>query len=167
MILSYVLCNTTWWFCRTCYYIRNHKGSFCCDKKKRKRQDSNKTRLDRLAKGAFVRVGSMAWDVWIHPCSHGLLGCGYGFEGFHGWITMVFLLNNTWWWMILEVELFPQWGFPRVYLVSHFCGYVVYSLACGFQLHIYFRPIMGYVEMVIFFVASFLTSGIRAMVLLL
>ena len=54
-----------------------------------------------------------------------------------------------------------------VYLVSHFCGYVVYSLACGFQLNIYFRSIMGYVELIILFVAIFLTSGIEAMVLLL
>ena len=41
------------------------------------------TRLDRLAKGEFVKVRSMAWDLWIHACSHGLLGGGYGFEGFH------------------------------------------------------------------------------------
>ena len=54
-----------------------------------------------------------------------------------------------------------------VYLVSYFCGYVIHSLACRFQLHVYFRSIMGYVEIVIFFLESFLTSGIRAMVLLL
>ena len=51
------------------------------------------TRLDRLAKGAFVKVGSMAWDVWIHTYSHGFLGGGYGFDGC---IAMVFSLNNTW-----------------------------------------------------------------------
>ena len=67
-----------------------------CDKKKGKRKESNKTRLDRLVKGAFVKVGSMTWDVWIHACSHGFLGSGYGFEGFHGCIEMVFLLNNKW-----------------------------------------------------------------------
>ena len=43
-----------------------------------------------------MKVGSVAWDVWIHACSHGLLGCRYGFEGFHGFIAMVFLLNNAW-----------------------------------------------------------------------
>ena len=58
-----------------------------------KMQESSMTRLDRLAKGAFV---SMAWDVWIHACSYGLLNGGYGFEGLHGCIAMVFLLNNTW-----------------------------------------------------------------------
>ena len=51
--------------------------------------------------------------------------------------------------------------------MSHFCEFVFYSLACGFQLHIYFISIMGYVEMVIFLFASFLTNGIRAMVVLL
>ena len=64
--------------------------------------------LDRLAKGAFMKVRSMAWDVWIHACLHGLLGSGYGFEGFHGCTTMVFLLNNTWSWMLLEAGFFPQ-----------------------------------------------------------
>ena len=65
-------------------------------RKEKKMQESSETRLDRLAKGAFVKVGSMAWDVWIHACSHSLLGGGYGHEGFHGCIAMVFLLNNTW-----------------------------------------------------------------------
>ena len=65
------------------------------DKEKTKRQESSGTRLDWLAKGAFVKVRSMAWDVWIHACSHGLLSAGYGYEGFHGCIAMVFLLNNT------------------------------------------------------------------------
>ena len=37
------------------------------------------TRLDRLAKGAFMKVGNMAWDGWIHACSHELLGSGYGY----------------------------------------------------------------------------------------
>ena len=133
------LCNTTWWFYGTCYYISIHKGS-CRDKVRRqkgKRQELSGTRLDRLAKGAFMKIGSMAWDVWIHTCSHGFLGCGYSFEGFHGCIAMVFLLNNKWWWMLLEARFFSQWGFPTIYLVSQFfCGYVVYSLACGFQLHI-------------------------------
>ena len=45
---------------------------------KTKRQELSETRFDRLAKGAFVKVGSMAWDVWIHACSHGFLGSGYG-----------------------------------------------------------------------------------------
>ena len=53
-------------------------------------------RLDRLAKGAFVTIGSMAWDVWIHACSHGFLGSGCGFEGSHDCTAMVFLLSNTW-----------------------------------------------------------------------
>ena len=59
-------------------------------------KESSGTRLDRLANGAFVKVESMAWDVWIHAYSHGFLGGGYGFEGLHGCITMVFFLNNTW-----------------------------------------------------------------------
>ena len=66
------------------------------EKKKGKGKGSSKTKLDRLAKGAFVKVRSMAWDVWIRAFSHRLLDCGYGFEGFHGYIAMVFLLNNTW-----------------------------------------------------------------------
>lgn len=52
--------------------------------------------LDRLSKGAFVKVRNMAWDVWIHACSHGLLGCSYGFEIFHGCIEMVFFFYNKW-----------------------------------------------------------------------
>ena len=55
-----------------------------------KGQDSSRTWLDRLAKVAFMKVGSMAWDVWIHACSHGFLGCGYIFQGIHGCIAMVF-----------------------------------------------------------------------------
>ena len=54
-----------------------------------KRKESSGTRLDKLAKGAFVKVRSMTWDVWIHVCSHGFLGCAYGFEYFHGCIAMV------------------------------------------------------------------------------
>ena len=99
MVLAHGLCNTTWWFCGTCYYINSHKGS-CRDKRKKAKRQKGKElsekRLDRLGKGAFVKVGSMTWDVWIHACSHGLLGCGYDFEGFHGCIAIVFLLNNTW-----------------------------------------------------------------------
>ena len=37
-----------------------------------------------------MKVGSMAWDVWIHACSHSLLDGGYGYEGFHACIAMVF-----------------------------------------------------------------------------
>ena len=62
---------------------------------RQKGKESSRIRLDKLAKGAFVKVESMAWDVRIHACSHGLLGCGYGFEYFHGCIEMMFLLNNT------------------------------------------------------------------------
>ena len=57
--------------------------------KNEKGKESSRTRLERLTKGAFVKDGSMAWDVSIHACSHGLLGCDYGFEGFHCCITMV------------------------------------------------------------------------------
>ena len=59
-------------------------------------QELSGRRLNRLAKGEFVKVGSMAWDVWIHACSHEFLSCGYFFEGFHGCIAMVFVMNNTW-----------------------------------------------------------------------
>ena len=63
--------------------------------KGQKGKESSRTRLDRIAKGASVKVRSMAWDVWIHACSHELLNGGYGYESFHGCIVMVFLLNNT------------------------------------------------------------------------
>ena len=56
-------------------------------------QESSRTRFDRLAKGAFVKVISMAWDVWIHACSHGFLSGGYGFEGLHSCIAMVFFVE--------------------------------------------------------------------------
>ena len=95
MVLAHGLCNMTMWFCGILYYISSHKGS-CRDKKKEKRQESSKIRLDKLAKGAFVKVGSMTWDVWIHVCSHGLFGCDYGFEGFHGCTAIMDFLNNTW-----------------------------------------------------------------------
>ena len=96
MVLANGLFNSTWWFCGTFYYISNHKGSCWCDKERKKRQELSRTRLDRLAKRAFVKVGNMAWDVWIHACSHGLLSGVYGFDGLHGCIAMVFFLNNTW-----------------------------------------------------------------------
>ena len=78
------------------------------------------TRLNRLAKGAFVKVGSMAWDVWIHACSHILLGCGYGFEGFHGCIAMV-------------IDAFGSWVFPSMrvfpwYILCHIFVGVFYIL---------------------------------------
>lgn len=50
---------------------------------------------DRLAKGVFVEVGNMVWNVWIHAYTHGLFGSGYDFEGFYGCIAMVFFLNST------------------------------------------------------------------------
>ena len=59
-------------------------------RRRQKGQELSGTRLDRLAKGVFVKVGSMALDVWIQSCSHGLLGCVFGFEGFHFFIVMVF-----------------------------------------------------------------------------
>ena len=65
-------------------------------RKKETGNDLSGIRLDRLARGEFAKVGSMAWDVWIHAYSHRLLGCGYGFEGFHDCIAMIFLLSNTW-----------------------------------------------------------------------
>ena len=58
--------------------------------RRQKRKESTGTRLDRLAKGTFMKYGSTTWDVWIHTCSHGLLGYGYGIEGFHGCIAIVF-----------------------------------------------------------------------------
>ena len=61
--------------------------------RQKKGKESSGKRLDRLAKGAFVKVGSMAWDVCIHACSHGLLGCGYDIEGFHGCIATIFIAN--------------------------------------------------------------------------
>ena len=70
-------------------------------------------------------------------------------DAFGGW---VFSLNE---------------GFPGHILCHNFSGYIVYSLACGFQLHIYFRSILSYVETVILLVTSFFTSGIRIMVVLL
>ena len=70
--------------------------------------------------------------------------------------------------MLLEAGFFSlNEGFLGYILCHNFCGYVVYSLEFGFQLHIYFKSIMGYVEMVIFFIASFLKSGIKAIILLL
>ena len=55
-----------------------------------KRQELSKTRPDRLAKGAFMKVGSMAWDVCIHVFSCVFPDGGYGFKGFHGCIAMIF-----------------------------------------------------------------------------
>ena len=72
-----------------------------------KGKELSRTRLDRLPKGAFVKVGSMTWDVWIHACSHRFLGGGYGFEGFHGCIAMTFLLNNN-----MVMDAFGGWVIP-------------------------------------------------------
>ena len=92
------------------------------------------TRLDRLVKETFVKIGSMAWDVRIHACSHGFLGCGYRIDGFHGFIAMVFLLNNTWWWMFLEVGLFSlNEGFPGYILCHIFVGMLSIFLHVDFN----------------------------------
>ena len=66
------------------------------EKKKGKRKELSTTSLDRLVKGAFVKVGSITWDVQIDTFSHGLFGCGYSFEGFLYCIAIIFLLKNTW-----------------------------------------------------------------------
>ena len=57
--------------------------------KKEKMQESSGTRLD----GAFVKVVCITCDVCIHTCSHGLFGYGYGFEGFHGCIAMMYFVE--------------------------------------------------------------------------
>ena len=62
-------------------------------RQKEKKKESSRTRLHKLAKEAFVKVGSMAWDVWIHACSHGSLGSGYSVEDFHGCIAVVFIVE--------------------------------------------------------------------------
>ena len=43
-----------------------------------------------------MKVGSIAWDVWIHAYSHGFLGSGYSFEGFHCCIAMVIDASGGW-----------------------------------------------------------------------
>ena len=63
---------------------------------KKKKARVRGKRLDKLSKGAFLKVGSMIWDVLIHTFSNRLFGCGYVFEGFHSCIEMVFFLNNSW-----------------------------------------------------------------------
>ena len=134
MVLAHGLCNTTWWFCGTCYYISSHKGS-CCISKWRRRSDKwqgedkkkarvEQERLDRLAKGAFVKVRSMAWDVWIHACSHSLLSGGYDHEVFHGCIAMVFLLNNTWVEEVIRLSRLADWVFLKSAFVKHGMGCV-------------------------------------------
>ena len=95
-----------------------------------------KEKADMITKGAFVEVGSMTWDVWIHACSHGLLGCGYGFEGFHGCITMIFLLNNK------------SDG-------SCFCR-LAFSLSEGFPRHILYQIFMGMLSILLRFNCIFI-----------
>ena len=134
MVLGHGLCNTTWWFYGTCYYISSQKGSFC-DKKKRKRQESSRKRLDRLAKGAFFKVGSMEWDVWIHACSHIFLGCGYRFEGFHDYMQWYF------YWMVNGYGCFWRLGFS---LNEGFPGYILCHFFVGMLsilLHVDFNSI--------------------------
>ena len=130
-LVAHGLCNTTWWFCGTCQYISSHKGSYWCDKKKTKRKELSRTKLDRLAKGVFVKVESMAWDVWIHVCSHGFLGCGYGFEGFHGCIVIVFLLKCFW-----RLNFSLNEGFPG-YILSHNFLWVCCLFPCMWILILY------------------------------
>ena len=42
--------------------------------KRKKGKESWRKRVERLANRAFVKVGSMAWDVWIHVYSYRLPG---------------------------------------------------------------------------------------------
>ena len=58
--------------------------------RRKKGKELSGTRLDKLAKEEFVKLGSMAWDMWIYACSHRLLGYGYDIEDFHGCIAKVF-----------------------------------------------------------------------------
>lgn len=75
-----------------------------------------------------MKVGSIAWDVWIHALSCRFLGSDSDFEGFHGCIAMLFLLNNTWWWILLDARFFSlKEVFPGYILYHNFCGYFVYS----------------------------------------
>ena len=70
----------------------------------------------------------MTWDVWIHACSRGLLGCGYGFEGFHGCIAMV-------------MDAFGGWVFS---LNKGFSGYILCHIFVGMLsilLHVDFKCI--------------------------
>lgn len=54
-------------FVGACFYKSNHKGSCCVRERER-------GYFGRLALGSICEGWSMAWDVLIHACSHGLLG---------------------------------------------------------------------------------------------
>ena len=65
--------------------------------------------------------------------------------------------------MLLEAGFFPQRGFPRVYLVPHFVGMLSIFFHVDFNYMIYYELCEnGYI-----LCYKFLTSGIRAMILLL
>lgn len=48
--------------------------------------------VGQLTNLAFVEVGSMAWDVLLHACSHGVLIDGWVSEAFHSCIVIDILL---------------------------------------------------------------------------
>jgi hypothetical protein len=54
-------------FVRACFYKSNHKSSCCL----RVREVGH---FEKLALVGICGSSSMAWDVWIHACSHGFLG---------------------------------------------------------------------------------------------
>ena len=129
--------------------------------KRKKWKESSSTRLDRLAKGAFVKVGSMTWDVCIHACSHGLLGCGYDFEAFHSCIAIIFC------WIIHDdgcfwtLSFFPSMRVSQgiscvtIFWVCFLFSCMWLSIECLFQIY------YGLCGNSYFFVTSFLTTKYR------
>ena len=119
-------------------------------RRRQKRQESSRTRLDKLAKEHLWRL-----EAWHGMCGFMLVHVDCLVVAMALKASMVVLEWCSCWIIhgdgfFWRLGIFPQWGFPKVYLVSHFCGCVVYSLACGFQLHICFRSIIGYVDILSF-----------------
>ena len=70
----------------------------------------------------------MTWDVWIHACSHELLGSGYGFEGFHGCIAMVFFVERY-----MVMDTFGGWIFPSMRVSQGISCVTILWVCCLFS----------------------------------
>ena len=103
----------------------------------------SRTRLNRLAKGAFVKVGSMIWMCGFMLIHMDCLVVAMDFMASMVVLQWVFCLiihgDGCFWRLGFSLNE----GFPGYILCHNFCGYVVYSLACGFIIEYLFQIYYG------------------------
>jgi len=69
----------------------------------------------------------MAWDVWIHTCSHRLLIFGYGSEAFHA--------------TYIVIDAFRGWLFPSMRVFQGISCVTIFVGMLSILLHVNFNCI--------------------------